>query len=42
MSVFPIDFQDGVNYFHVGVNESIFFSFMSNDANECPVLLNAD
>ena len=26
MSVVPIDFQDGVNDFDVGVNESIFFS----------------
>ena len=37
MSVVPIDFQDGVNDFDVGVNESIFFSFV------CPkVLLNVD
>ena len=28
MSVVPIDFQDGVNDFDVGVNESIFFSFV--------------
>ena len=28
MSVVPIDFQDGVNNFDVGVNESIFFSFV--------------
>ena len=28
MPVFPIDFQDGVNDFHVGVNESIFFSLV--------------
>ena len=28
MSVFPIAFQDGVNDFDVGVNESIFFSFV--------------
>ena len=27
MSVFRIDFQDGVNDFDVGVNESIFLSF---------------
>ena len=26
MSVFPIDFQDGVNDFDVGVNETMFFS----------------
>ena len=44
MSVVPIDFQDGVNDFDVGFNESIFFLFcMPNDANECPkVLLNVD
>ena len=28
MSVVPIDFQDGVNDFDAGVNESIFFSFV--------------
>ena len=28
MSVVPIDFQDGVNDFDVGVNESILFSFV--------------
>ena len=28
MSVVPIEFQDGVNDFDVGVNESIFFSFV--------------
>ena len=28
MSVVPIDFQDGVNDFDVGVNESIFFSLV--------------
>ena len=28
MSVVPIDFQDGVKDFDVGVNESIFFSFV--------------
>ena len=28
MSVVPIDSQDGVNDFEVGVNESIFFSFV--------------
>ena len=28
MSDVPIDFQDGVNDFVVGVNESIFFSFV--------------
>ena len=28
MSVVPIDFQDGVNDFDIGVNESIFFSFV--------------
>jgi len=33
MSVVPIDFQDGVNDFDVGVNESIFFSFV------CPMTL---
>ena len=26
--VVPIDFQDGVNDFDVGVNESIFFPFV--------------
>ena len=30
MTVVPVDFQDGVNDFDAGVNESIFFSF------ECP------
>ena len=42
---FPIDFQDGVNDFDVGFNESIiiFLLWMPNDANECPkVLLNVD
>ena len=29
MSVVPIDFQNGVNDFDVGVNESIVFSFVS-------------
>ena len=29
MSVVPTDFQDGVKDFDVGVNESIFFSFVS-------------
>ena len=28
MLVVPIDFQDGVNDLDVGVNESIFFSFV--------------
>ena len=28
MSVVPIDFQDGVNDFDVGVNESTFLSFV--------------
>ena len=28
MSVVPIDFQDGVNDFDVGVNESMFLSFV--------------
>ena len=28
MSVVPIDSQDGVNDFEVGVSESIFFSFV--------------
>ena len=28
MSVVPTDFQDGVNDFDFGVNESIFFSFV--------------
>ena len=32
MSVVPIDFQNGVNFFDVGVNESIFFSFV------CPMM----
>ena len=27
MSVVPIDFQDGVNNFDVGVSESIFYIF---------------
>ena len=34
---FPIDFQDGVNVFDVGFNESIFFSFVCSK-----VLLNVD
>ena len=41
----PIDFQDGVNDFDVGVNESLFFSLYANpnDAYERPnVLLNVD
>ena len=45
MSVVPIDFQDGVNDFDVGVNESIFFDLfcMPNDTYEWPkVLLNVD
>ena len=29
MSVVPIDFQDGVNDFDVGVNESILIIFLS-------------
>ena len=28
MSYFPVDFQDGVNDLDVGVNESVFFSFV--------------
>ena len=28
MSVVPIDFRGGVNEFDVGVNESMFFSFV--------------
>ena len=36
---FPIDFQDGVNDFDVGFNESIFFSFVCRmtqmNAQEC-------
>ena len=28
MPVVPIDFQDGVNNFDVGVNESTFLSFV--------------
>jgi len=39
MSVVPIDFQDGVNDFDVGVNESIFLSFacsvMHMNAQKC-------
>ena len=44
MSVVPVDFQDSVNDFNVGVNESIFYLFcMLNNAYECPkVLLNVD
>ena len=42
MSVVPIDFQNGVNDFDVGVNESIFFSFEC-PMTHCPkVLLNVD
>ena len=40
------DFQDDVNDSNVGVNESIFFSFINylpNDANKClKILLNLD
>ena len=40
MSVVPTDFQDGVNEFDVGVNESIFFSFyMPNVAYEYPSVI---
>ena len=43
MSVVPIDFQDGINDFDVGLNESISLFCMPNDANECQkVLLNVD
>ena len=40
MSVVPVGFQDGVNDFDVGVNESIFFSFewriwMPKSVTEC-------
>ena len=43
MSVFPIDFQDGVNDFDVGVNKLYFFFCFPNDAYECQkVLLNVD
>ena len=45
MSVVPIDFQDGVNDFDIGVHKSIFFSFVytPNDPYEYPkVLLNVD
>ena len=45
LSVVPIDFQDGVNDFHVGVNESICFFFVCcmTHMNACPkVLLNVD
>ena len=45
MSVVPVDFQDGVNDFDVGVNEwkYIFLFCMSNDAYEWPkVLLRVD
>ena len=45
LSIVPNDFKDNVNDLNVGVNESIFFSFvyMSSDADECPkMLLNVD
>ena len=44
MSVVPIDFQDGVNDCYVGVNESIFFSFVCpmTHMNAPKVLLNVD
>ena len=45
MSVVPTNFQDGVNDFDVGVNGSIFFSFVCRmtQINECPkMLLNVD
>ena len=29
MSVVPIDFQDGINDFDVGLNESMFLSFVN-------------
>ena len=39
MSAVPIDFQNGVNDFDVGVNERIFFSFvcqmMHMNAQKC-------
>ena len=43
MSVVPIDFQDGVNEFDVGVNESIFFSFICRMSHmNTQVLLNVE
>ena len=44
MSVVSIDFQDGVNDFDVGVNESIFLSFvcLMTHMNAQKVLLNID
>ena len=47
LSAVPIDFQDGVNDFDVGINERIyiFFSFVCRmtSITECPkVLLNVD
>ena len=45
MSVVPIDFQDGVNDFDVGGNESIFFSacrMTCMNAQKTLVLLNVD
>ena len=39
MSAVPIDFQNGVNDFDVGINERIFFSFvypmMHMNAQKC-------
>ena len=44
MSVVAIDFQDGVNDSNVGVNESIFLSFvcLMTHMNAQKVLLNID
>ena len=36
LSVVPIDFQDGVNDFDVGVNESTFFSFVCRMTHMMP------
>ena len=39
----PYDFQDGVNDFDVGVNESIFFSFVCRMKHmNAQVLLNVE
>ena len=45
LSIVPNDFQNNVNDLNVGVNESIFFSFVCRmtQINECPkMLLNVD
>ena len=43
LSTVPNDFHDNDNDSNVGINESIFFSLVCQNANECPkMLLNVD